>query len=1262
MSITADIKDSFFRFLDNQPSVSVICFDFFDTLVYRTVAPEHTKKLASKQLGIFLKDPSPANEIYKIRRDLEAQLCRENALNGMDPEFNMADFATAFLEKLTKRFSGWPCFLTEALFFEFLIAIELKIETRVQRVCTDTAELLPEIRERGLHTAIVSDFYVPTPFFNRFLDFHGLSGFFDEIFVSSDYGLTKASGRLYDKIVEHLGCLPENMVMVGDNAHSDGRMATEKGIQAFYIDREDRKAFYDRWEKRKTSRPRTGSRLAKRIDAVAVKQGGGIFPETGVTLWRFTYRLFERLLQDGVRDVFFFSKEGEFLKKLFDQFQEEQFGRCVIRSHYLLVSRKSSFICSLRSLEEENFFRIFHQYREMAPRDFLLSLNFLEDDAVDLCRIVSVDYEKREPHFGTSAAFFAIVGSDRFAELYETTRLQQRFNFLAYLNGFGVDIRKEGLHIVDVGWRGSIQDNIYFTLSEKVAVSGYYIGLLQPTNTVESNRKTGILFSEYPVETPFFEVYNSNRSFFEMLLDATHGSADGYHTAEQYRSRSSGVPFKETSPSGLADVVVNTLDLPEERRLFDEHIQPIQDRILKINREINHLTAVTDSPIPDAEWFARRHARMMYRPTGREVGFFENLYHLENFGIFEFTDFKGGENLSLAQRHANFKKVLREPVSVLQTGIWAPVALKRLGLDFYHRRFGAGCHKRVFSDGYDTANLRRKEKVRGGWLRLKPKKKIKIAFLLGIPEINGGTYVVFEHASRLMKKGYRVFILTEEKIDPQRYDWHPDADGLTWSTYVEAEDVHFDFAVATWWMSAFFLGRVNAATYLYFIQSIETRFFPSEKKSSYTEIMNRQLADNTYAIPLPVITEASWIQTYLQENYGRKSALVLNGIRKDIYTPSGDCHTGRLPGKVRALVEGPVDVGYKNVLRTIELCRASDVDEVWLLTSSPVDTFPGVDRVFSQVPIWETPPVYRSCDVLVKLSYIEGMFGPPLEMFHCGGTAIVYRVTGHDEYIRDDVNGYVIQPDDEESVVARLNLLKRDPEVLERLKRSAHETASQWPDWQTASDRFENALDQYKTRLWPNRSYLNRITDQMWGKARHDIQWLRSLPDYRKNKPVTENCQVFWHADKGFNEKDSAIVKFETRKWVTLETGVSLPSGQIHLRIDPCMQAGVVIFEHIRIGAANDNRPICRFSAETNWKGLEVSGTASVIEAESRLVVDANGEDPQCLLPPFELDEGDTEIAVELSMLFLPFPIAPLELKPYLNESESNQTDIRAHG
>ena len=178
-------------------------------------------------------------------------------------------------------------------------------------------------------------------------------------------------------------------------------------------------------------------------------------------------------------------------------------------------------------------------------------------------------------------------------------------------------------------------------------------------------------------------------------------------------------------------------------------------------------------------------------------------------------------------------------------------------------------------------------------------------------------------------------------------------------------------------------------------------------------------------------------------------------------------------------MEGPIDVFHKNVPHTVELCRASDVSEVWLLTSSAISEFPGVDRVFSQVPIDRTPEIYRSCDVLVKLSYIEGMFGPPLEMFHCGGTALVHDVTGHDEYIVHDMNSLVVARDNDELVVAYLNRLCDGPELLDRLKAGARKTSEEWPDWRDASLQFAKALNTICDEPPVSRNYLRRFSEHL---------------------------------------------------------------------------------------------------------------------------------------------------------------------------------------
>jgi glycosyltransferase involved in cell wall biosynthesis len=331
---------------------------------------------------------------------------------------------------------------------------------------------------------------------------------------------------------------------------------------------------------------------------------------------------------------------------------------------------------------------------------------------------------------------------------------------------------------------------------------------------------------------------------------------------------------------------------------------------------------------------------------------------------------------------------------------------------------------------------------------------MKIAFLLGSAHVGGGTYVIFQHALFLARSGWDVTIVTLDPIPSGQTLWHPEAHAeLRYRTHAEVVDEVFDVAIATWWRTAYRLHLIKARSYQYFVQSIESRFFED------WDLAARWYAEATYTMQLPVITEASWIKEYLTSRFGSSVHMAINGIRKDIYRPEGEAVAPRDPNRLRVLVEGPLRVFFKNVERTIELCKKSHADEIWLLTSSSDCTnYPGIDRTFSCIPIAEVASVYRSCDVIVKLSHVEGMFGPPLEMFHCGGTAVVYQVTGHEEYIVEGVNAIVLPKDDEEGVIAAINDFKRYPEKLRQLKSNALKTAASWPDWSEASKNFRDGI------------------------------------------------------------------------------------------------------------------------------------------------------------------------------------------------------------
>lgn len=328
---------------------------------------------------------------------------------------------------------------------------------------------------------------------------------------------------------------------------------------------------------------------------------------------------------------------------------------------------------------------------------------------------------------------------------------------------------------------------------------------------------------------------------------------------------------------------------------------------------------------------------------------------------------------------------------------------------------------------------------------------MKIAFIIGSCELAGGNYVVLQHAAYLQEKGHEVSIV-HLYPNPQ-FQWHSAQTELSFLHIDTLTNEFFDIALATWWGTVYHLPRIQAKHYSYFVQSIESWYC----QSHLMELRRR--IDITYTLPLPIITEAGWIKDYLEKEFGRTVWLARNGIRKDLLQSEGPTISPRPNNRLRVLVEGPIGIDFKNVARTIRLARKGGAHEIWWLTSSNVSWFPGVDRVFSRIPVNRVGEVYRSCHVLLKLSHVEGMFGPPLEMFHCGGTAVVYAITGADEYIKSDINALAIPENNEQGVIAALQRLQTDYTILPTLCAGALATAEAWPDWAEASATFGKALE-----------------------------------------------------------------------------------------------------------------------------------------------------------------------------------------------------------
>jgi len=669
----------------------IVCFDYFDTIATRRVAPEHTKKIASAILSQLLDCGMCGEDLYEHRRQLELAMTTKNGEENGELDFSLADLAPLYHETLS-ALQPVRLRIGRQEFVSLLLHIEVAVERAVQEVCPQALHLLERLKSKGFALVLVSDFYLPEEYFRMMLQALDVERFFDAVYISSSLGTSKGSGKVYGRIAEELKSSPDRMLMIGDNLHADIRMAGNFGMRTLHVQRPARQDFYAAFSRSRAEGKATG--MAEHLTECSPH---GLFGEMACSLWLFTHRLFQSLWKSRESEVFFLSKEGEFLKKLFVRYQRVLFGKEVIRSHYLLASRKATFLASLRELEQEDFLRLFAHYRDISLSDFLNSLNFEEECIAEIGRQFPDVFTSRMFDLRSRPEFSRLLALPSFRQSYEDRRRQQRKNFAVYLDSFGVDLRNKGLALVDVGWKGSIQDNIWHILDGKVTIQGYYIGIFHATERREGNRKTGLLFDNTDGTTPHYAVYNNNRSLYEMLLGASHGSADRYLVDDCLRSApDTGRCHEHVGiETGEGRLRVMVLDLPEERTLFNETILPLQEKMLRSFEQMCTSYLLGDCLLPPAEWFARRHARMVFLPRKEEVDFFASLYHLENFGIFEYTSFHSDARLTAGERLRNLYRLLSDS-SLLESGIWPPIILRRLGLGFLQKIDGIRRYSREF--------------------------------------------------------------------------------------------------------------------------------------------------------------------------------------------------------------------------------------------------------------------------------------------------------------------------------------------------------------------------------------------------------------------------------------------------------------------------------------------------------------------------------------------------------------------------------------
>jgi glycosyltransferase involved in cell wall biosynthesis len=332
------------------------------------------------------------------------------------------------------------------------------------------------------------------------------------------------------------------------------------------------------------------------------------------------------------------------------------------------------------------------------------------------------------------------------------------------------------------------------------------------------------------------------------------------------------------------------------------------------------------------------------------------------------------------------------------------------------------------------------------------KTKPKIGYVIPGTAISGGVAVVCEHVNRLIRRGYDVSIVSEDNLD--RIAWFPNqlAPVIPLGQILEE---NYDILVATGWTTAYTVQRLEADRKFYFVQSDESRFYPPGD-------FREKRAKKTYKMDFEFITMAKWLQNWLKKECGKNSTYIPNGINENIIFP--DNPIKEKGETVRVLLEGSINIPYKGMSDAFMAVNGLSC-EVWCVSSSgrPKPEWK-CDKFFGKVPYSQMRHIYSSCDILLKMSRVESFSYPPLEMMACGGTTVVGKVTGIDEYVVDGYNALVVEQGDIQGARKALKELIENAKLRNELIENGKKTAEKFR-WDPSIDRLEDVFIKETVKL-----------------------------------------------------------------------------------------------------------------------------------------------------------------------------------------------------
>lgn len=457
----------------------IISFDIWDTIIKRKCHPEeiklHTANYIMLKYENELKEKyKDIYEILKLRDEIEANICQENKKAGNDDECRIIDVFKKLQQEIFKE-------KIEDI-SEELLREEIEQEKRAIYI---NPEILPIFEKyKDLKMYCISDFYMSADNLKELLDHLQIPVKIEKIYSSADYLLNKRTGNLYKKAEEEIGVKPEDHIHVGDNQYSDIDMAKSLGIETIkttktefnFLPEKGRKFEFDLSCVKKEETSKENKLFNSGVDLAPL-------------LYFFGYSIVEYAIKNNIDTVYYQTREGETFIKIHELIQKNNpFGVKLPKCDIMEVSRMATFSASLKEFSIKELLRLWSQYRVQSMKALFKTLAIDIAPYKEFMGRYDINPEENivDPWFDLRVQ--RLCADKEFTSKIQVELDRKRSELLEYFkNKKGIIDDDKPMFIVDIGWRGTIQDNLAHIFKNK-KIGGYYLTLydfynLQPENT-----------------------------------------------------------------------------------------------------------------------------------------------------------------------------------------------------------------------------------------------------------------------------------------------------------------------------------------------------------------------------------------------------------------------------------------------------------------------------------------------------------------------------------------------------------------------------------------------------------------------------------------------------------------------------------------------------------------------------------------------------------------------------------------------------------